>query len=317
MIFSMTAIFALLFAASAVAWLGISIPHLIHHIASLPPIHLPLVGDLRDWQLAFVVVGLSGFALVAMMFTIREPPRQDQVRGGLDADAGGHATLRAAIRFMRARWTAFGTLFVGSAAVVTMGSLSFWNVALFARTWGWDVRQVGITTGVLFFIGGTVGTLLGVVLTKRWIAAGRKDATLRALWTGLAIAVPGFALYPLMPSAELAVGMQFFAFTGQATAAAAGPASITLIAPGQMKAQATAIYYLFVGVFGQLIGPPPVGLMTDLFGDPGRLRYAMTIEALTVGTLALVLVRIGMSRYRRCVIEVDSLIDPLERRAHA
>ncbi len=120
-----------------------------------------------------------------------------------------------------------------------------------------------------------------------------------------------------MPSAELAVGMQFFAFTGQAMAAAAGPASITLIAPGQMKAQATAVYYLFVGVFGQLIGPPPVGLMTDLFGDPGQLRYAMAIEAVTVGTLALVLVRIGMSRYRRCVIEVDGLIEPPASNAHA
>ncbi len=147
---------------------------LVYHIASLPPVHLPLFGELRDWQLAFVVVGLSGLALVALMFTIREPIRQDQARRGLDADAAGHATLRAAMQFMRVRWTAFGTLFIGSAAVVTMGSLSFWNVALFARTWGWDVRQVGITTGVLFFIGGTVGTLLGVVLTRRWIAAGRR-----------------------------------------------------------------------------------------------------------------------------------------------
>lgn len=282
---------------------------LVFYIASLPPLHLPLFGALHDWQLAFMVVGLGGFILVPLMFTIREPLRQDQARGGLDAAAGEHATLRAALKFMRARWKAFGTLFIATASVVTMGSLSFWNVALFARTWGWDVRQVGITTGVLFFVGGTVGTLLGVMLTRRWIAAGHKDATLRTLWTGIAIAMPGFALYPLMPNAELAVGMQFFAFAGQAMAAAAGPASITLLAPGQMKAQATAIYFLFVGVFGQLIGPPPVGLMTDLFGDPNHLRYAMTIEAAVVGTTALIVVGIGLSHFRRCVIEVDGLIE--------
>lgn len=289
---------------------------LVHHIASLPPVHLPVVGDLRSWQLAFVIVGLPGFVLAALMFTIREPRRQDQVRRELDADAAGRASLGAALRFMRRRWTAFGTLFIGSAAVVTMGSLSFWNVALFARTWGWSVREVGIATGILFFIGGPIGTLAGIALTKRWIAAGREDATLRALWTGLAIAVPGFALYPVMPSAELAIAMQLFAFTGQAMAAAAGPASITLIAPGQIKSQATAIYYLCIGVFGQLLGPPPVGLMTDLFGDPGKLRYAMTIEAVTVGVLALVLVGLGLSRYRRCVVEVDGLIEPA-RAAHA
>ena len=43
----------------------------------------------------------------------------------------------------------------------------------------------------------------------------------------------------------------------------------------------------------------------------------MAIEAVTVGTLALVLVRIGMSRYRRCVIEVDGLIEPPASNAHA
>ena len=149
-----------------------------------------------------------------------------------------------------------------------------------------------------------------------WILTTTFPLVSLALWTGLAIAVPGFALYPVMPGAELAIAMQLFAFTGQAMAAAAGPASITLIAPGQIKSQATALYYLCIGVFGQLLGPPPVGLMTDLFGDPGMLRYAMTIEAATIGVLALLLVGVGMARYRRCVVEVDGLIEP-GRAAHA
>lgn len=283
---------------------------LVHEIAKLPPLRIPGFGELAAWQMSFLIVGLPGFLLAAMMFTIREPVRQDQVAHGLKTDSSGSTSLRVAFRFIRERWQAFGTLFIGSAAVVTMGSLTFWNIALFERTWGWAVREVGIATGILFFVGGPLGTLLGIWLTNRWIAAGRKDATIRALWTGLAIAVPGFALYPIMPSPELAIFAQLFAFTGQAMAAAAGPASLTLIAPGQIKSQATAIYYLFIGLFGQLIGPPPVGLMTDMFGDPGMLRYAMTIEAATVGVLALVFVGIGIKRYRRCVDEVEGMMAP-------
>ena len=291
---------------------------LVHEIAQLPPLHVPGAGELAAWQMSFLLVGVPGFLLAAMMFTIREPVRQDQVVRGLTTDASGSASLLVAFRFIRERWRAFGALFIGSASVVTMGSLTFWNVALFGRTWGWEVREVGIATGLLFFSGGPLGTVLGIWLTNRWLAAGRKDATLRALWTGLAIAVPGFALYPLMPTPELAIFAQLFAFTGQAMAAAAGPASLTLIAPGQIKSQSTAIYYLFIGVFGQLIGPPPVGLMTDLFGDPGKLRYAMTIEAATVGIIALIFVGIGLSRYRRCVHEVETLIAPSEQgAAHA
>ncbi|MGH8308991.1 MAG: MFS transporter [Steroidobacteraceae bacterium] len=290
---------------------------IVHAIAQLPPLVLPGFGEMRAWQMAFLFVGLPGFLLSGLMFTIREPVRQDQVRRGLRADAAGHASLGAALGYIRQRWRAFGALFIGSAAIVTMGSLAFWNVALFGRTWNWDVRQVGVATGTLFFVGGPIGTLLGIRLMNRWLAEGRRDATLRALWVGLAFAAAGFALYPMMPSAELAVLALLFAFIGQAAAGAAGPASITLIAPGQMKSQAVAIYYLFIGVFGQLLGPPPVGLMTDLFGDTGKLRYAMTIEATVVGSVALVLVAVGMAHFRRAATELEELIGAGETGVHA
>ena len=282
----------------------------VHAISDLPPLELPGVGEMRPWQMAFLLIGVPGFMLSALMFTIREPPRQDQVRRGLAADAAGHVTFSAALGYIRPRWRAFGALFVGSAAVVTMGSLAFWNVALFGRTWGWGVRDVGIATGVLFFVGGPIGTLIAIRLMNQWLAAGRRDATLRVLWIGLVCAATGFSLYPVMPSAEMAIGALLIAFIGQATAGAAGPASIALIAPGQMKSQAVAIYYLFIGVFGQLLGPPPVGLMTDLFGDESMLRYAMTIEAAVVGTTAIVLVAVGMMHFRRAATEIEELIGP-------
>jgi hypothetical protein len=85
---------------------------------------------------------------------------------------------------------------------------------------------------------------------------------------------------------------------------------LTLIAPGQIKSQATAIYYLAIGIAGQLLGPLPVGLMTDLFGDPADIRYAMTIQAAVIGTLALIVVAAGLGSYRRCVIEVEAAIRP-------
>lgn len=281
----------------------------VHWISQMTPWVLPGIGPMRSWQMVFVCVGLPGFLLAALMFTIIEPRRTDQVKRELHADPAGRPTLRAAMAYIRKRWLAFGTLFVGSASMVTMGSLVFWNVALFGRTWGWNVRDVGIATGTLFLIGGPIGTLLGLKLSNKWIAEGRRDATLRALWVGMLLAVPGFALYPIMPSAPLAVGALLVAFIGQAAAAAAGPASLTFIAPGQIRSQAIAIYYLFIGTFGQLLGPPPVGLMTDLFGDPGMLRYAMTIEAAAIGTVGLVLVWAGMRRYRAAADELVELVE--------
>jgi len=110
---------------------------IVHSIALLPPLQLPGIGTLTSWQMSFLIIGVPGFALALLMFTIREPIRQDQVVGGLKADPAGPASLRAALAFILQRWKAFGALFVGSAAVVTMGSLVFWNVALFERVWHW------------------------------------------------------------------------------------------------------------------------------------------------------------------------------------
>lgn len=280
----------------------------VHQIASLSEITLPVIGEMRPWQATFLVIGLPGLFLAALMLTVPEPERRELIAQGVGSGAAGHASIADAVRFIVGRWTAFGTVFVGSACCVTLGALALWNAALFDRTWGWNVRDVGLATGMLFFVGGPIGTALGIWLTNRWIAAGFKDATVRALLTGLLIAVPGFASYPVMPTAELAVCALFFAYVGQAAAAAAGPASIILIAPGQIRSQATAIYYFVINICGQLLGPPPVGWMTDVFGSPDRLRYAITIEALAVGIPALLLVMAGLASYRHRVVELETLI---------
>ena len=282
---------------------------LVHRITSLGPLTLGPLGELRSWQLSFLLVGTPGLLLAALLLTLREPERRERIAQGIALDSKGQVSLSGAIRFIAQHWRAFGLLFVGSGCTVTLGSLVLWNTALFDRTWGWSVRDVGVATGLAFFSGGPVGTALGMWLTNRWIARGRKDATARALLTGLALAIPGFAVYPLMPSARLAMAAVFLAFTGQAAAAAAGPACLALIAPGQMRSQAMAIYYLVISIAGQLLGPLPVGWMTDLFADPTKLRYAMTIEALAVGVPGVLLVRAALGSYRRHVEQLETLID--------
>ena len=274
---------------------------LVHRITALGAVPLGPLGELRAWQLAFLLIGTPGLVLAALLLTVREPARRERT--------GGQVSLSGALRFIRQHWRAFGLLFVGSGCTVTLGSLVLWNTAMFDRTWGWSVRDVGIATGLAFFTGGPVGTALGMWLTNRWIVRGRKDATARALLTGLALAIPGFALYPLMPSTSLAMAAVFLAFTGQATAAAAGPACLASIAPGQMRSQAMAIYYLFISIAGQLLGPLPVGWMTDLFADPAKLRYAMSIEALAVGVPGVLLARAALGSYRRHVEQLETLID--------
>lgn len=282
---------------------------LVHYIESLRPISLPLFGQLASWRLCFLLVGAPGLLLSLLMLTVREPARQDRVSvatPGSPAGDGAGSSLRDAAGYILGRWRAFGTLFVASSCNVMMGALGLWNVSLFKRTWNWNVAEVGVAIGVIFFTAGPLGTLLGVLLTNRDLGAGRRDATLRALFVGLVIGVPAYVVFPLMSSVTVALVVLFVAQVGQAMATAAGPATLVMLAPGQIRAQATAIYYLVISLTAQLIGPPLVGFIADLLGNADALRYAVAIEAALLGIPSILLTWRGFSAYRRSVAELDT-----------
>lgn len=285
---------------------------LVHYLQSLPPVSIPPLGKLESWRLCFLLVGAPGLLLAAlMMATVHEPERRE--RGPLEsgASAGSNPNFREGLAFILRRWRAFGTLFLASSCNLTMGALALWNVGLFKRAWGWNVAEVGLAVGLILLTAGPAGTLLGVAITQRNMAAGRPDATLRALFVGLLIGVPAYTVFPLIPSAAFALVTLFCAHVGQAMATAAGPATLVTLAPGQMRAQATAIYYLVINVIAQLLGPPLVGLMSDAIGSPAGLRYAVSIEAALIGVPSLALVWAGFGAYRRSVTELRARLEAL------
>jgi MFS family permease len=275
---------------------------LVHSILAMPPLNLPFLGPVQSWRLCFLLIGIPGLALALIMLTVREPIRLDTV--GIEAKA----SLKDASLFIIRRWKAFGTLFVASACNLTMGALAFWNVTLFKRNWGWDVGEVGEAVGLILFTAGPLGTLLGIWLTNRAAARGRRDATLRALFLGLVIGLPAYVAFPQMPTASAGLAVLFLAHIGQAMATAAGPATLIMLTPGETRAQVTAIYYLVISITSQLLGPPLVGLMTDGFGDPAALRYAISLEALIVGIPSILVVMRGFGAYRRSVAELEAVL---------
>jgi 3-isopropylmalate dehydratase small subunit len=279
---------------------------LVHAIEAGPPLTIPGFATFQSWRLCFFVVGLPGLVLALAMLTVREPARlktaADDGQGGLSETP----SLMEAAAFMLRRWRAFGTLFIASGCNVTLGSLALWNIALFKRVWGWNVGDVGLAVGALLLTGGSVGTLIGVRLTSRAYARGRRDATLWTLWVGLLIDIPAFALYGLMPNASLGMAVLFLAYVGQAVATAAGPAALAVLAPGQIRSSAVAVFYLTISIASQLLGPPIVGWLADRFHDPMGLRYAIFIEAITVGIPASILVARGLRYFRLAAIDDEA-----------
>ena len=269
---------------------------IIDMINRSPAVRLPFVGELYAWQTAFLVVGLPGLLFAGLMFTVREPPRSTRVGiGGAHDDSAG---LAATAAFFVRRRKAYGSLFIGISGQTAIASSSFWSPALFERTWGWDVATSGLAIGGSLLIAGIAGTNFGGWLVARLTRKDVEHAPYLTVFGGCLVVFPAFVLFPLMPTPELAVLGLFIGFFGVAVGAGTSPTAVITITPARWRGRAIAVFYLVFNLFGSLLGPPMVGWVTDLYGDPNALRYGLAITALIFGTIMLAALWWGLKDYR-------------------
>ena len=270
---------------------------LVRELQELGHVTWPLFGTLAPWQATFVLVGIPGFIFAGMMLTVREPQRQEKTA----TDRNGWY----AFHYIFKRWRGFGALFVGSTCNFALSALTLWNVPLFSRVWGWGVAETGLVTGAFYFTAGPIGTAVAVWAHKK-LGPRHIDASMRVLLLGLLICVPGSALYPIMPTAEIAVVFMFIAFVGKSVATAGGPASMALITPGEIRTQSMAIFNTVISLIGPLLGPPIIGMITDLSGDPKNIGIVLTSYVILLGAPAILITWLGLTYYRQAARDLDA-----------
>lgn len=263
---------------------------IVGHLEAIGHVEWPLVGQRAPWQMAFIFAGIPGFLFALLMLTVREPNRRERL--------AGTQKMSTAFRYIVGHWRGFGAVFFGSACHFALAGLTFWTVPLFQRIYGWSVVEIGAVTGLFYFTAGPLGTMLAVWVQRR-LELKHKDATLRLLLFGLLLVVPASALYPVMPSAEIAVALMFVAFIGKSLATAGGPSSMALITPGEIRGQSMAIFNTVIALIGPLIGMPLVGWAIDTSGDPRSISVVLTGYVLIVGVPAILFAWLGLKHFRR------------------
>ena len=273
-------------------------------VASLQNVGLVTIlgmGPFAPWQTTFLMVGVPGALFAVLMLTVKEPEKTDTIGKGSE----GSAKI-SAVSYMARRWRGFGVLIIGSTCNFAMSTLTFWNVPLFERVFGWNVATIGAVTGIFYFTAGPLGTALALWSTKA-LGKSRDDGAMRTLILGLFITVPASALYPIMPNAQLAVAAMFLAFIGKAAATAGGPAALQMITPGEMRSRSVAIFNTIITLVGPLIGPPLIGAATDWSGDPRSIGMVLSCFVLVVGLPTLLIVTFGLRHYRALAIDMAAL----------
>ena len=302
--------------------LGVGIANIVGawalSIATAAPVFiLPLVGELRPWQLVFLFVGLPGLIVAVLMATVREPSRKDRMRVERpDGETSDDLSMADTLRFLRVRWKTYATHFLGMSVVTIIGyAFFFWIPTMFVRTWSWTIPESGYAYGWITLICGPIGVNLGGWIADWLYGRGYKDGLMRtAFYTALFIFVPASIIAPLMPTPTGAIIWLIPSSLGGAIITATGSAALMMITPNQMRAQVTAVYYFVMNVLGLTLGPTAVALVTDFaFGDDSALRYSLAVVVAVAGVAAPALLAANLRLYRAGVIEAEAMLAGADR----
>ncbi|KXU88251.1 MFS transporter [Paraburkholderia monticola] len=260
---------------------------------------VPVIGDVRAWQITFLIVGLPGL-LIALLFrlTVRDPARK-----GLAQDRSGHVkrvSMADSLRFIGAHRKTFFCHYVGfSFYAMTLYCLMSWSPAFYMRHFGLSPVEAGYTLGAVLLVSNTAGVFGGGWLSDWLLHRGHADAPLRAASIGAAcMFVPAVAFAQstsLGSSLAWFVVAMFFASFPLATSAAA----MQSLAPNQMRAQISAMFLLVSNLIGLGLGTTLVALITDkVFGSPLAVGHSMTTVNAVATALTVALLFIGCRHYR-------------------
>lgn len=262
---------------------------------------VPIVGTVAPWQFAFLAVGVAGLPLAALLFTLREPARQERV--GLVA-SGKAAGLREAFAYMRQHQGAYLGFLPLVCVMTTVAYSQGWLPAMFERTWGWPPERYALYSGIAMLACGPLTVNLSGWWSDRLSARGAADAPLRILMVGSAILIPTGFIAPLLPGAWAAFAMLTVNLVGIAMVSAVAPTALLNITPGEIRGQVIAVYFLLISLTGLLLGPMTVGFLNDwVMGEEGA-RYSVALVPLIYGLPVFLLTRLFKGKYLERVQEI-------------
>jgi predicted MFS family arabinose efflux permease len=250
------------------------------------------------WRTTFVVVGLPGVLLAALVaLTIKEPPRgfaerRDVMDGGRVAVSDDRVTPSFGDT-LRRLWSRKSFRHIALAA--SLQSLAGYGVGNFVpsfiiRAHEMTIGEIGWRLALVMGAGGVVGVVSSGWISDRLALRGEQ-------WYVLTPAIALVLTLPLTLLAFLAItpGWMFLSYAPYVVLGAMwlGPSlAVTHSLVGlRQRAVASAALFFILNLIGLGLGPLIVGTLSDLFrpafGDADGLRYAIISTALVAKTWAI------------------------------
>jgi MFS family permease len=262
---------------------------------------LPLVGEIRAWQLVFIVTGAPGLVLPLLLLSVRDPARRGFIK---TSDGAAPAAQKVpfidVLKYMVQSGHFYSLHFIAMAMMSVLGyAIGLWLPEVMARTYKIPAATVGQVLGVSTMFINTIGIFIAGKICDHLTRKGYTDAPIRVCF-GVAVLVVATSVFPaFMPTATLGLTMMCVAGLPFHGYVAMGPMSVNQVTPNQMRAQVSAMYLFTVNLLGQGLGPWGVGaISTHILRDPSQLRYALLIVVASAGTIAAILAWFARKPYR-------------------
>jgi len=269
---------------------------LIGALASVQSLELPVFGEVRTWQLVFILCGLPSVVVAPLMLTIREPARR-----GISTAGAGTPDIGTTFRFIRSRRRFFACHFLGFSLLSIVGfGYASWGPAFLMRVHGFEAHHVGVILGVMLLVLGPLSAVFLGSRIRRLEENGVIDAPLKIyMWIGLAVVPISLGAY-VVPSAT--VNLVCLAALIFMVSVFSGPAMLAVknVTPNEMRGQLTALFVLTISLTGLGAGPTLIASVTDfVFGNDGSVGLSLAIVTILAALISSASLRLGIEPYRR------------------
>jgi MFS family permease len=266
--------------------------------------HLPVLGAVKVWQLAFLVAGAPGVVLSILIGFLREPPRRSAAGA-----APSSARSQSWWPFFLAHRVALSLVFCASASqTLLLYSFLTWSPALLLRVHHLAGEKVGLILGLSNAVFGIAGFFAGGFLADRWFKAGRADAHMRVgFWAHCLILPLGLAATLAAPLAVVVPCLCALTFLQLGT----GPATIAglqLMTPSALRGRTSAILMMATTLAGVGLGPMLVGLLNDfVFHSQQGVGRSLACVVAAVCPLAILLFAVARRSVAREIANAEHL----------
>ncbi|MBK6740053.1 MAG: MFS transporter [Haliea sp.] len=279
---------------------------IVYYASTLGDVVLPVVGQVRTWQVVFLMVGLPGLLLAFSVFTIPEPPRRG-VRQALPTGRSWRSAYMDLFRFIRSRPRFFFCHYLGFtlATAGLTGGVGWYPVHMM-RSFGWSEGRIGLILGITLMTAGIAGKLITGWVVDAMYRRGYRDAQLRWYAGCLLLGTPFGIIGALSDNPWVFLGGIGLFVTLATSMPACAMTALNLVTPNQLRGTGVTVFTTIAALLGSSIGTVIIPFLSDhVFHSESAIGLGIACLIGVSCPLGAVVLAGGLGAMRRAMAEAE------------